>query len=102
MGDVRYLGYVECDHCDKYAYIDSPAQINIWYHPDDDRSALAETVCSECGELIVGRIDFNEMMNFRKRGCVVRDYNDKFPPLTKEMVDQWDDSAIEEELKSIR
>ena len=97
MDDMGYLGYVECDSCTKYVYINSPADIQIWYHPDDPKP-LAETTCKECDHKITSRIDFMEMANFRKRGCLIRDFNDKFEPLTEAMIDEWDDNAIEAEL----
>jgi hypothetical protein len=100
MDGVGYLGYVECDNCTKYVYIDSPADIQIWYHPDDPKP-LAEAICNDCGHVITSRIDFLEMANFRKRGCIVRDFNDKFPPLTEQMIDEWDDEAIEAELYAL-
>lgn len=97
MDNVGYLGYVECDNCTKYVYIDSPSDIAIWYHPDDPKP-LAEVTCTECDHLTVSRIDFHEMINFRKRGCVVKSLNEKFSPLTEKMIDEWDDAAIEAEL----
>jgi hypothetical protein len=97
MESVGYLGYVECDNCTKYVYINSPSDIAIWYHPDDPKP-LAEAKCVECGHTVVSRIDFIEMANFRKRGCIVKDYNDKFSSLTEQMIDEWDNTAIEAEL----
>lgn len=97
MESVGYLGYVECDKCTNFVYIDSPSEIAIWYHPDDPKP-LAEVMCTECNHLVVSRIEFHEMANFRKRGCVVKSLNDKFTPLTEQMIDEWDDAAIEEEL----
>jgi hypothetical protein len=97
MEGMGYLGYLECDNCLKFVYINSPADIHIWYHPDDPKP-LAEASCGECGHTVSSRIDFIEMANFRKRGCLIRSFGDKFSPLSEQMIDEWDDAAIEAEL----
>lgn len=90
MPKMGFIGYMECDSCEHYVHINSPDEIKIWYHPDDVRP-LAEVKCSNCGETVSSRIDFDHMKNFRMRGCVISDWNDKFAdePLTEEMIDDW-------------
>lgn len=90
--DVGYIGYAECDNCFKFVYYNDPSQIDIWYH-EDDPCVLAEVKCTFCGHIVVSRIAYDHMANFRRRGCVLKDLNDKFPPLTEQEIDEWDIDA---------
>lgn len=92
---MGYIGYLECDNCSKIVYITKPSEIEIWFHPDDPRP-LCEAKCTNCGEMVSSRIDHDHMANFKRRGCSVRDLNDKFPPLTEEEIESWD---VEADLK---
>jgi hypothetical protein len=88
MGVMGFLGYVDCDNCEHFVHFNNPDEIKIWFHPDDPRS-LAEVTCPVCGHTTEGRIDFDHMSNLRRRGCVVSELNNKFEPLTEEMIDEW-------------
>ena len=99
---MGFIGYVECDSCDHYVHINEPNDIKIWYHPDDPQP-LAEVDCPKCGETVQSRIAFDHMRNFRMRGCVIKDWNDRFEdtPLTEELIDKWaenDHAELEAEL----
>jgi hypothetical protein len=89
---MSFLGYATCDECDELTYFDEPSNINIWFHPDDPK-VLAEVDCVHCGYSIQARMGYDHLMNLKRRGCVVRDFNDKFEPLTEEMIDAWDIDA---------
>jgi hypothetical protein len=92
MTNMSYLAHARCGSCDKTVYMKNPADIKIWYHPDDP-NPLTEVVCSFCGEIIRARITPDHYMNLRKRGCMIRGYGDRFEPLTEEMIDNWDIDA---------
>lgn len=94
---MGFLGYLECDNCDSYVYLNKPEDINVWFHPDDPRP-LAEALCPKCGNTVSSRIPHDHMANFKRRGVIIRDFNDKFEPLTEEMIEAWD---IESEFATI-
>lgn len=87
-----YIGYLECDNCSEFFYIKKPDDIKIWFHPDDPQP-LCESTCGNCNHVVSARIDFDHMANFKRRGCVIRDWNDRFGPLTEEEIDGWDIDA---------
>jgi hypothetical protein len=93
MVNMGYLGYVECKACGTYTYINNPNQVKIWYHPDDSKS-LAQVECS-CGNVVENRISYEHMVNFRRRGCSIMEWNDRFmeKPLTEQNIDEWDIDA---------
>lgn len=84
----KFIGYIECDSCGKFVHISNPDDIYIWAHPDDPRP-LAQATCP-CGSKVTSRIDRDHMINFKKRGCKIRDYSERFEPLTEEAIDDWD------------
>lgn len=92
---MGFLGYVQCDDCDRFVYIKKPTDIVIWFHPDDPRP-LCEVTCPSCNKLVASRIDFDHMANFRRRGVTIRDFNDKFEALSEQMIEEWDiDSELD-------
>lgn len=93
---MSYLCHARCDECDNLTYVKDSEGVKIWYHPDDPEP-LTEVICGHCGYVIQERIGMDHLMNLRARGVQVRDFNDKFEPLTEEMIDEWD---IEAELLS--
>ena len=86
---MGYLGYVECDECGKYTYINKPEEVKIWFHPDDAK-ALAEVDCVNCGVTVESKISFDHVQNFKRRGCTIMGLNDRYAPLTEEFIDEWD------------
>jgi hypothetical protein len=98
--EMGYIGYLECDNCSSFVYIKKPDDVQIWYHPDDPRP-LCEAKCTKCNTLVSSRIDFDHMANFKRRGCAVKDFNDKFAPLTEADIDAWDDAEIDAELREL-
>jgi phage FluMu protein Com len=94
---VAYIGYLECDNCNHFVHIKNPDELTIWYHPDDSRS-LASVKCPKCKHTTESRIEYDDMANFKIKGCKVKDFGDKFVPLTEELIDEWD---IVADLKSL-
>lgn len=100
MSDVgNYIGYLKCENCTTIVYIHSPSDVDIWHHPDDQ--ALAEVKCGSCGHVTQDRLPLEHMVNFRLRGCEIKKFGDKFKPLTKEAIDEWDEDAIDAELAEL-
>lgn len=94
----NYIGYLKCGNCTAIVYIHTPSEVDIWHHPDDQ--ALAEVKCPSCGHVTQDRISIEHMINFRLRGCQIKRFNDKFEPLTADMIDAWDakSDAMDKEL----
>jgi hypothetical protein len=87
-----FLVHATCDECTEVTYVRDAAGVKIWYHPDDPEP-LSEVICGHCGYVIQCRIGMDHMLNLRQRGVEVKDLNDKFEPLTEEMIDEWDIDA---------
>lgn len=87
--NMSYIGYAECDNCKKFVHYSDPGEIHIWYHPDDP-NPLVEVDCKNCGAKVSSRITLDHMINFRKRGCVIHDWNLKFSDLKEQDIDEWD------------
>jgi predicted nucleic-acid-binding Zn-ribbon protein len=98
METMGYLGYAECDSCGKFNYYLKAEDISIWFHPDDPY-ALTEATCKKCGYTVVSRISHDHLRNFMRRGCALKDFSDRFKPLTEEEIDEWD---IEAEWESVK
>jgi hypothetical protein len=94
---VGFIGFVECDACKVFTHITEPKNLTIWYHPDDPE-ILSEVRCPSCGHIQPSRIQYDDFSNFRKRGCSIRSFGEKFEPLTEEAIDEWD---IDAELRTL-
>lgn len=85
---VAYIGTIECTACGKYTYIQNTNEVTIWYHPDDDKP-LCEVSCTNCKKKVSTRLTWDHVANFKKRGCKILDFGDRFPPLSDKEIDEF-------------
>ena len=70
--------------------------VTIWYNADDPQP-IAEVRC-ECGDIITYPISTETLLVFKSNDVKIKKFNDKFDPLTEEMIEAWD---IESELQEL-
>ena len=88
---VTYIGFLNCTKCKDVTYISRPEDIKIWAHPDDELP-LIEAKCSKCKHKIETRLSWEHVVNFRKRGCKVLTFNEKFTAFTDKDIDEFEEN----------
>lgn len=94
---MGFLGWMRCDTC-AIQYITDPAQVTMW-RDHDEIEVYAEIACPKCYQTVRSLISYETLLVFKRHGIEVNDYNDKFEPLTAELIDSWDIDAELADLK---
>jgi hypothetical protein len=94
---MGFLGWMRCETC-AIQYITDPSQVTLW-HTHDEPEIYAEIACPKCSAIVRSLISDDTLAVFERNGIEVRSYNDKFEPLTDDIIDSWD---IDAELASFR
>lgn len=88
---MGFLGWMRCDTC-TIQYITDPKQVSLW-HDHDESEVYAEIKCPKCGGLVTSLISHETLLVFERHDIPVKSFNDKFEPLTDELIDSWDIDA---------
>jgi hypothetical protein len=86
--ETKHIGWINCDKC-RIQYITKPTQVTIWFSADE-ADQLAEVTCPSCKTLVESRIGVEAFMSFKRYGVEVKNFNDKFEPLSDEQISEWD------------
>lgn len=97
----KYIGYVECASCGRFNHFKDSSLVTIWEHEDDRSLPITDCKCPKCGEVTTSRIQNDHVLNFRHNGVATKPYNDRFEPLTEEMIDEWAANGIDNELAEL-
>lgn len=93
---MAYIGSVSCKKCG-IQYIDNRELVTVW-HTADTKFEICEIECPECHRIITESIDPPTAYIFKLQGCNFKDLNDKYEPLTEELINNWN---IGEDLEKI-